>query len=231
MPNVETVERQTIDPAVRSLARIKRLTDVTYGLSFLLILLQIDRPDPAVLLSSESINRYLNDQLPSLGIYLTTFVLVGFYWQSHLFMASRFVRSDATHRWLQLGGLMGVALLPFVNDLLELMPLQSSIQVAYSLVLVQIGFFDLLTLVHGWRRPELLAEPLQVQHRWHLLFELALEPGVCLLSVGVSLFLSPAWWEWTFLMLLPGYGLLWWMDQKALKTPRIEDQSESISPK
>ena len=79
MPNVETVERQTIDPAVRSLARIERLTDVIYGLSFLLILLQIDRPDPAVLLSSESINRYLNDQLPSLGIYLTTFVLVGFY--------------------------------------------------------------------------------------------------------------------------------------------------------
>lgn len=167
MPNVETFERQTMDPAVRSLARIERLTDVIYGLSFLLILLQIDRPDPAVLLSSESINRYLNDQLPSLGIYLTTFVLVGFYWQSHLFMASRFVRSDATHRWLQLGGLMGVALLPFVNDLLELMPLQSSIQVAYSLVLVQIGFFDLLTLVHGWRRLELLAEPLQVQHRWH----------------------------------------------------------------
>ena len=75
-------------------------------------------------------------------IYLTTFVLVGFYWQSHLFMASRFVRSDATHRWLQLGSLMGVALLPFVNDLLELMPLQATIQIAYSLVLVQIGFFD-----------------------------------------------------------------------------------------
>lgn len=38
--------------------------------------------------------------------------------------------------WSDGGGLMGVALLPFVNDLLELMPLQASIQVAYSLVLV-----------------------------------------------------------------------------------------------
>lgn len=230
MPNVGSVERPTMDPEVRSLARIERLTDVIYGLSFLSILLQIDRPDPAVLLSPESVNRYLNDQLPSLGIYLTTFVLVGFYWQSHLSMASRFMRSDAIHRWLQLGGLMGVALLPFVNDLLELMPLQASIQVAYSLVLVQIGFFDLLTLLHGWRRPELLVEPPQAKHRWHLLFELALEPGVCLLSIGVALLLSPAWWEWTFLMLLPGYGLLWWMDQIAAKNRQIEDQSESISP-
>ncbi len=114
MPNVKTVERQMMDPEVRSLACLERLTDVIYDLSFLLILLQIDRPDPAVLLSLESINRYLNNQLPSLVIYLTTFILVGFYWQSHLFMASRFMRSDATHRWLQLGGLMGVALLPWM---------------------------------------------------------------------------------------------------------------------
>lgn len=94
MPNVGPVEHQTIGQEARSLARIERLSDIIYGLSFLLILLQIDRPDPAVLLSPESVNRYLNDQLPSLGIYLTTFVLVGFYWQSHLSMASHFMRSD-----------------------------------------------------------------------------------------------------------------------------------------
>ena len=106
-----------------------------------------------------------------------------------------------------------VALLPFVNDLLELMPLQASIQVVYSLVLVQIGVFDLLTLLHGWRRPRLLVEPPPNQRRWHLLLELALEPAVCLLSLGVALCLSPVWWDWTFLMLLPGYGLLWWLDR------------------
>jgi len=202
-----------MDPESRSLIRIERLTDSVYGLCFLLILFQIDRPDPSDLLNAQALNRYLTDQLPSLGIYITTFVLVGFYWQSHLSMASRFKRSDATHRWLQLGSLMGVALLPFVNDLLELMPLQATIQIAYSLVLVQIGFFDLLTLLHGWRRPELLDEPLQAQHRWHQLCETALEPGVCLLSIGVTIVLTPAWWEWSFLMLLPGYALLWWADR------------------
>ena len=98
MPAVESVDAPIMDAEVRSLLRLERLTDVIYGLSFLLILFQIDRPDPAVLLHSESINRYLKEQLPSLGIYLTSFVLVGFYWQSHLSMASRFSRSDATHR-------------------------------------------------------------------------------------------------------------------------------------
>lgn len=215
MPAVEfePAGAPVMDAEVRSLSRLERLTDIIYGLSFLLILLQIDRPDPAVLLDNEAINRYLREQLPSLGIYFTSFVLVGCYWQSHLSMASRFSRSDTTHRWLQLGGLMGVALLPFVNDLLELMPLQASIQVVYSLVLVQIGVFDLLTLLHGWRRPRLLVEPPPNQRRWHLLLELALEPAVCLLSLGVALCLSPVWWDWTFLMLLPGYGLLWWLDR------------------
>ncbi len=129
MPAVEfePVGAPIMDAEVRSLSRLERLTDIIYGLSFLLILLQIDRPDLAVLLNNEAINRYLREQLPSLGIYFTSFVLVGCYWQSHLSMASRFSRSDTTHRWLQLGGLMGVALLPFVNDLLELMPLQASI--------------------------------------------------------------------------------------------------------
>ena len=202
-----------MDPESRALIRIERLTDSVYGLSFLLILLQIDRPDPSVVLNTQAINRYLTDQLPSLRTYITTFVLVGFYWQSQLSMASRFKRSDATHRWLQLGSLMGVALLPFVNDLLDLMPSQATIQVAYSLVLVQIGFFDLLTLLHGWRRPELLVEPPQLQRRWHQLLETALEPGVCLLSTGVAALLTPAWWEWSFLLLLPGYALLRWADR------------------
>ena len=68
-----------MDPESRALIRIERLTDSVYGLSFLLILLQIDRPDPSVVLNTQAINRYLTDQLPSLRTYITTFVLVGFY--------------------------------------------------------------------------------------------------------------------------------------------------------
>ncbi len=44
--------------------------DIIYGLGFLLILLQINHRDPAVLLNGESINRCLRQQLPSLGIDL-----------------------------------------------------------------------------------------------------------------------------------------------------------------
>ncbi|WP_186472906.1 TMEM175 family protein [Synechococcus sp. BMK-MC-1] len=62
------------------------------------------------MLNSEAINRYLREQPPSLGIYFTSFVLVGCYWQSRLSMASRFSRSDTTHRWLQLGGSDGCGL-------------------------------------------------------------------------------------------------------------------------
>ena len=38
--------------------------------------------------------------------------------------------------------------------------------------------------------------------------EAAIEPLICLLSISVSLLISPDWWEWSFLLFLPAYGLM-----------------------
>lgn len=197
------------DGGERTLQRLERLTEVVYGLTLLLLLFQLRRPDPALLATSTDLHKFLLDQLPSLRIYITSFVLVVFYWQSHLGLFSRFRKSDGVLVWLQLGSLMGVALLPFVNDLLEDFPIDATVQVIYSVVLVYIGVFDILTLIHAWRCPDLLDQPLPSGRLIHVVAETAAEPLVCGASIGVTLLISPAWWEWTFLLLIPAYGLLW----------------------
>ena len=66
----DPVDAPIMDTADRTLLCLERRMDIIYGLGFLLILLQINHPDPAVLLNGESINRCLRQQLPSLGIDL-----------------------------------------------------------------------------------------------------------------------------------------------------------------
>jgi uncharacterized membrane protein len=208
MTNCDSKQHPDAAQSVRDLLRLERLADIVYGVSFLFMLMQIDRPDASMLGSSEAMREYLRGQASTLQIYFTSFLLVAFYWQSHLAMMKRFKGSDSLHRWFQLGGLMGVALLPYVNDLLELMPLEASIQIIYSLVMVQIGFFDVLILLHGWRHPELMVDPQQQQKSWAVLLESALEPGICLISIVVAIVMAPEFWEWTFLLMLPGYGIV-----------------------
>ncbi|QNI67128.1 hypothetical protein SynBMKMC1_01045 [Synechococcus sp. BMK-MC-1] len=142
-----------MDAEVRSLSRLERLTDIIYGLSFLSLLLQNDRPDrlsclivrPLIAISGS--NRHPSEFISPL---LFWWVVIGSLVSPWRVASVVLIRpTDGCNS----GGLMGVALLPFVNDLLELMPLQASIQLVYGLVLVQIGVFDLLTLLHGWRRP------------------------------------------------------------------------------
>ena len=190
-----------------SLQRLERITDLVFAVSLLLLLLQLDLPNVQQVSPAE-INHFLRDQLPSLQIYITTFVLIAFYWQSNLSQMRRYKSCDGLLLWCHLLGLMGVAFLPYVNNLLERFPLVASVQLIYSLTLAHVGVFALLAWLYACRRPEQLLLPLPSLERLVVSLEAAIEPLICLLSISVSLLISPDWWEWSFLLFLPAYGLM-----------------------
>ena len=58
------------------LQRLQRLADGIFMLSMVLMVLQFDLPNPSQTLNNRELWRYLQQQLPTLWIYLGTYVLI-----------------------------------------------------------------------------------------------------------------------------------------------------------
>ena len=207
MANSANFEKQA---GLRSLVRLERLTEVIYGITLLQLLFSLQRPEAEQLLNASAFHNYLEEQWPMFKLYITTFFLVIVYWQSHISLFNCFRRSDSLMIWLQITGLMAVAVVPFVNDLQGLTPGDTTTQLLYSIVLGSVGVINLLLLLHGSRHKELLVSGLAENSLRNKALEASVEPLVFIVSALVSLFISPTLWAWSFILLVPGYGMLWW---------------------
>ena len=57
------------------LARVQLLTDALFALSMIVVILQVDYPDPEIVVSNEQIREFLVHQLPAIEVFAITFVL------------------------------------------------------------------------------------------------------------------------------------------------------------
>ena len=196
------------------LQRLQRLADGIFMLSMVLMVLQFDLPNPSQTLNNRELWRYLQQQLPTLWIYLGTYVLIVFYWLSHLNQFKHYQKTNAIHIWLTLLSLMFVVLLPYANDLTTQYPLNFPVQVFYSLVLFSVGLFSLLSWLYGSYKSQLIVSDVSQAEIQAITIDSLLEPLFCLLSIPVA-FWNPALWEWTFWLLIPAYLWLESQDQSA----------------
>jgi uncharacterized membrane protein len=124
------------------LARVQLLTDALFALSMMIILLQIDYPDPEVVATKEQISAFLDTQLPAVQIYAITFVLIAIYWVKHMEQFGFIREMDYRLLWLQLGFLLFLVLLPVMNAYAVLYPLNRDVFVNYCVVLAGMGAFS-----------------------------------------------------------------------------------------
>ncbi|MEM1367147.1 MAG: TMEM175 family protein [Cyanobacteria bacterium P01_H01_bin.15] len=195
------------------LERLKRLSDGIFLLAMMLMVLQFDLPELAEKLSASQLREFLRSELTALYIYFLTFILIAFYWLSHTHQFKFFVKTDGVHTWLTLFSLMFVVLVPYTNDLSTLYPLNSDIQIFYSINLFLVGIFSWLSWCYGSVNHRLVSPELPPSEAQFISIESLIEPILCLLSIGASL-LNPGYWEWTFYLIIPAYLLLSRKNQK-----------------
>ena len=203
---IQSSDNQT-DNSQPSLRRIQYLSDGIFVLAMTLMVLQFDLPNPGQEMTDLEIKNFLLAQLPDLGIYIITFVLIAVYWLEHLHQFQYYRRTDATHLWLQIFSLMGVALIPYSNDLTTLYANNFYVQVFYSLNLFWVGIFFYFTWVYATTRCRLVDADLDRDVISAIRANALVEPAIALIAVGAAL-ITPWLWQVTFLLVPVVYVFL-----------------------
>ena len=151
------------------LTRVQWLTDALFALSMMIILTQVDYPDPRVVTSDEQIKAFLADQVPAIEVYTITFLLIAIYWVKHMEQFSYIREMDYRLLWMQLGFLLFLVLLPVLNAYAVLYPLNLAVFGSYCGVLVGMGLFSAASWRYATHDGRLLnegADPEAVHNLW-----------------------------------------------------------------
>ena len=168
------------------LARVQWLTDALFALSMMIIITQVDYPDPYVVSSDEQIKAFLAHQVPAIEVYAITFILIAIYWVKHMEQFSYIHEIDYRLLWMQLGFLLFLVLLPVLNAYAVLYPLNRTVFISYCAVLVGMGVFSATSWRYATKDGRLLndgADPEAVHNLW---LDALIEPFTASVAVAVA---------------------------------------------
>jgi uncharacterized membrane protein len=168
------------------LARVQLLTDALFALAMMIILLQVDYPDPKVVVTDQQILEFLEDQWPAVQVFAITFILIAIYWVKHMEQFGFIREIDYRLLWLQLGYLLFLLLLPVMNAFAVLYPLNKAVFTNYCLVLLGMGFFGAASWRYASKGKRLLdpnTDQEMIQRFWH---DALIEPIAAVIAIGIA---------------------------------------------
>ncbi|MBP0021477.1 MAG: DUF1211 domain-containing protein [Cyanobacteria bacterium SBLK] len=180
------------DDFLLPLHRLELLSDLIFAIAMTIMVLTFDFPPEN--LNRQGLLNFLAAQLPSLGIYLTSFVLVAFYWVSHLEQFKHYQKTDSVHIWLQLFSLLFIVLVPYINDILSYYPNDYIIQVIYSLVIFFVGILSFFNWCYATRDRKLVSETISDAEIANISRQSLIEPFIMLLAIAVGWIHPYAWY-------------------------------------
>jgi len=169
------------------LARVQLLTDSLFALSMMIILLQVDYPDPEVVVTDAQIVGFLKTQQAAIQVFAITFILIAIYWVKHMEQFGYIREIDYRLLWLQLGFLLFLVLLPVMNAYAVLYPLHRTVFVNYCIVLVGMGFFSAASWRYATKNGRLLnpdTDPAVVQSLW---LDALIEPVTAAAAIAIAM--------------------------------------------
>jgi uncharacterized membrane protein len=169
------------------LARVQLLTDALFALSMMIILLQVDYPDPEVVVTNAQISAFLDAQLPAVEIYAITFILIAIYWVKHMEQFGFIREIDYRLLWLQLGFLLFLVLLPVMNAYAVLYPLNRTVFINYCGVLLGMGAFSAASWRYATKHGRLLNEGVDAQVVRDFWIDALIEPATAAAAIAVAL--------------------------------------------
>ncbi|WP_044206356.1 TMEM175 family protein [Flammeovirga sp. OC4] len=178
-------------PAIISeswLFRINRLSDIIFATSMTMLLLAFDFSSIDDVKSNKQLLKALSKQLPILGIYLTTFILLAVYWLKHTTTTRLMKGADSKYMWLDIITLAFVALLPFSNSLATAFPDFYAAIFLYSVNVMIIGGFSYSSWRYATHYDRLLKEPLEKEIADEISQDKWMEPLLAFISLIVAYF-------------------------------------------
>nr|WP_262889519.1 TMEM175 family protein [Flammeovirga sp. SubArs3] len=165
------------------LTRITRLADIIFATSMTMLLLAIDLPEVGDIKSNKQLLSAFSNQLPILGIFLSTFVLLAVYWLKHTVTTRLMKGADTVYMWLDLLMLAFVALLPFSNGLATAFPDYFVAIAAYSINVIIIGLLSFSAWKHVSFNNRLLKNPVDPLDNKEISEGLWMEPLLAFISL------------------------------------------------
>ena len=183
------------------LQRLSRLSDMIFAGAMTIMALTFE-PLPHKEMTPQQIITFVQEQLPSLAVYILTFIGIAFYWITHLQQFRYYKQTDTVHIWLTLLSLLFVVLLPYANDLSTIYDGVFIIQCFYSLSVAGVGIFSTAAWIYGTRNRRLVSQDLSDVTIRQIRQESYVEPIVSLLAIGGAL-IHPLGWILTFIFGFP----------------------------
>ncbi len=153
-------------------------------------------------MSPEEITKLLLQQIPSIDVYIITFVTIAFYWLNHVHQFKYYQKTGAIHTFLSLLSLMFIVILPYASSLSELYNSTFAIHVFYSLSAAGVGIFSTTAWIYGTQNRHLVSNTLSNETIRHIRQEGYMEPLISLLAIAGA-WLAPWAWSATFIVGLP----------------------------
>ncbi len=168
------------------LARVQLLTDALFALSMIVIILQVEYPDPEVIVSNEEIREFLVQQVPAIEVFAITFILIAIYWVKHMEQFGYIREIDYRLLWLQLGYLLFLVLLPVLNAYAVLYPLNLTVFVSYCIVLLGMGIFGAASWRYATKGERLLNPGTDPDVVRRFMQDALIEPVTAAAAIGVA---------------------------------------------
>ncbi len=135
------------------LERIQFFSDAVMAIAITLLVIDLRVPENA---QESSLGGTLLKLWPNYLGYLLSFFVIGNYWLSHHRLFRPIRRYDDRLRWLSLGFLFFIALLPFSTRLIGLFPFSRTAIAIYSLNVLPLGFISFALTRHAYANNRLV---------------------------------------------------------------------------
>ncbi|NER83242.1 MAG: DUF1211 domain-containing protein [Leptolyngbya sp. SIO1D8] len=179
--------------------RLARLSDLIFAVAMTIMALTFETL-PLKDLTSQEVLKLLQNQLPSFAVYALTFIIISFYWISHLHQFKYYKQTDNIHLWLTLLSLLFVVLMPYASELSNFYDSVFAVQVFYSFVAAGIGLFSTAAWIYATQDRRLVDKSLEAQRIRQIRQESYVEPLVSLLAIFGAM-IHPWGWMATFLLI------------------------------
>jgi uncharacterized membrane protein len=135
-------------------SRIESFSDGVFAIVITLLVLSIKIPD----VSYSKISDGLLDILPSTGVYVLSFILIGMYWVFHHYSFSFFDEVDGVMVWLNIIFLLFISFLPFPTSLLGKYPFHTLPVLLYGINILLPNLIGFILIVYLNWNPQLASK-------------------------------------------------------------------------
>jgi uncharacterized membrane protein len=183
-----------------TLQRLTRMSDLIFASAMTILILLLQFPTAEQIDSSEAFELYLDESLPRLYLFLVTFLIVAIYWVKDLEQFKYVIKTNNRHIWFQLGSLVFLILLPWVNSLLEIKPENFNVRIIYCIDIFFIGVFSSFAWHYASKNHRLIKTETDQLLINEIRSSNFAEPIVALVAVIAALFL-PSMFNLTFILI------------------------------